>query len=263
MAGKVEIPVLLVAIGAKVQASIPLRLDRDPNSPLMHYNAKRRPTSNFASVSESLVHIPTHVKEQVEVTDFHHFLGTLPGFNPRYNLTTPTVLLERWSNTSHTFLLPFRKITDIPLDFVALMGIQFGGVSLLGSSPFIKDEKKLRYGDLKTYWQPQRKTVMMLFTNKEVDHSMLALQLHGSRFPRQFEVRVDPRREVASWSPPMIEATMIRDWTTSPVGCPISTPLPRGVMGLGKPTREELEEAWVYRSRMRGVRPRQSHMQSI
>ncbi|EEF47951.1 conserved hypothetical protein [Ricinus communis] len=98
----------------------------------------------------------------MEVTEFVTFLGTLSGFKPKNNATALTALLERWSDTTHTFVLHFREMTITPMHFTALTGTRFGGVSvpldgrpvvsptlipqLPGCSPFIKDDRKLRLG---------------------------------------------------------------------------------------------------------------------
>ncbi|EEF42816.1 conserved hypothetical protein [Ricinus communis] len=77
----------------------------------------------IAGLSEWWVQLPFYVRERLEVIGSHTFLGTLPGFKPRNNDTALTALLERWSNTTHTFLLPFDKRTITPLDFATLTGV--------------------------------------------------------------------------------------------------------------------------------------------
>ncbi|EEF45971.1 conserved hypothetical protein [Ricinus communis] len=79
----------------------------------------------------------------MEATDFHLFLSTLPRLTPKNNATAMTTLLERWSDTTYTFLLPFGEKTIMPLDFTALIGIRFGG--------------------------PRRDTTTAAFTDEEVD----------------------------------------------------------------------------------------------
>ncbi|EEF38950.1 conserved hypothetical protein [Ricinus communis] len=91
--------------------------------------------------------------------------------------------MERWSNPTHTFLVLFREMTIMPLDFMALIGLVWWGSvplddrpaynltlipQLLRCSPFIKD-KKLRSGNLKTYLQPLYETVVAPYTNEKVD----------------------------------------------------------------------------------------------
>ncbi|EEF36051.1 conserved hypothetical protein [Ricinus communis] len=83
---------------------------------------------NIASLSEWWVQLLFYMGEMLEVIGFNTFLGTLTRFKPKNEVIAVTTLLERWSDTTHTFLLPFGEMTITSLDFIALTRVRFDGV---------------------------------------------------------------------------------------------------------------------------------------
>ena len=71
--------------------------------------------------------LPDDIKDQIQDTGFGDFILALPDAQGRTDYQPLHALMERWSDTTHTFHLPCGEFTLDPVSFAAITGIACAG----------------------------------------------------------------------------------------------------------------------------------------
>ena len=67
--------------------------------------------------------LPEVNQNRIRDTGFSDFILALPSEKGRTNYQALHALIEHWSESTHTFQLPFREFTVDPVSFTAITGI--------------------------------------------------------------------------------------------------------------------------------------------
>ncbi|KDP24011.1 hypothetical protein JCGZ_27039 [Jatropha curcas] len=84
-------------------------------------------SGNAFTANEWFDRLPERAQDYVEEASFGHFLETLQRVQGRSLPSSLLVLMERWMDTTHTFHIPFSKMTITPVDFATITSLPFGG----------------------------------------------------------------------------------------------------------------------------------------
>ncbi|KDP30104.1 hypothetical protein JCGZ_18236 [Jatropha curcas] len=83
------------------------------------------------AVGEWFDRLPPRVQDRVWEAEFCRFIDMLPMVQERTVPASIIVVIEQWMDTTHTFHLPFGKMTITPMDFTTITGLPFGGLSIV------------------------------------------------------------------------------------------------------------------------------------
>ncbi|KDP24010.1 hypothetical protein JCGZ_27038 [Jatropha curcas] len=75
--------------------------------------------------------LPVRVQDCIWEAAFYHFLNTLPRVRGQTLPSSILALMGQWMDTTHTFHLAFGEMTMTPVNFTAIIGLLFGGQSVV------------------------------------------------------------------------------------------------------------------------------------
>ena len=116
------------------------------------------------------------VKGRIQDTGFEDFILTLPDTQRQTDYQPLHALMERWSDTTHTFHLPYDEFTLDPVSFAAITGVAYAGDSvpfdtglhrmtadrvayierLLGMVPDMKGTHTIKVDSIQSFYTQQR-----------------------------------------------------------------------------------------------------------
>ena len=85
---------------------------------------------NFHGVRVWYDELVDDIKDRIQDTGFEDFILALPNTRGRTDYQPLHALIERWSDTTHTFHLPCGEFTLDPVSFAAITGIACAGDSV-------------------------------------------------------------------------------------------------------------------------------------
>ena len=82
---------------------------------------------NFSGARSSYDTFPDIIRNRICDTKFEGFILTFPSEKGRTDYQPLHALMERWSESMHTFQLPFREYTLDPVSFAAITSVACAG----------------------------------------------------------------------------------------------------------------------------------------
>ena len=82
---------------------------------------------NFNGAHTWYESFPEVIRERIRVIGFQDFIHTLPTVQGQTDYQSLHALLERWSESTHTFQLPFGEFTVDPVSFAVVTSIACAG----------------------------------------------------------------------------------------------------------------------------------------
>ena len=136
------------------------------------------------------------IKDRIQDTGFEDFILALPDTQGWTDYQPLHALMERWSDTTHTFHLPCGEFTLDPVSFAAITGIACAGDSvsfdtglhrmtadrvayierLLGMVPDMKGTHTIKVDSIRSYYTRQR--VEAATTGTEIDQVIRAFLVY-------------------------------------------------------------------------------------
>ena len=151
---------------------------------------------NFSGARAWYESFPEVIRERIRVTGFQDFIHALPTVQGRTDYQPLHALMERWSESTHTFQLPFGEFTVDPVSFAAITGIACAGdpvpldaslhpltgdraeyvETLLGVVPDMKGMHKMKIDSLRAHYTRDRITAIA--TGREIDQLVRSFLLY-------------------------------------------------------------------------------------
>ena len=97
---------------------------------LQHDSYTFKGAGNFSGARSWYDGFPEIIQDRIRDTGFTNFIFALPSKKGRTDYQALHTLMERWSESAHTFQLPFEEFTLDPVSFTAVTGIPCAGDSI-------------------------------------------------------------------------------------------------------------------------------------
>ena len=140
---------------------------------------------NFSGARSWYDSFPEVIRDRIRVTGFSDFILALPSEKGRIDYQPLHALMERWSERTHTFQLPFGEFTLDPVSFAAVTSIPYVGDSvyaslhpmtadrvayirtLLGIVPKMKGTHSFKFDSIRAHYTRER--VAAATTGREIN----------------------------------------------------------------------------------------------
>ena len=154
---------------------------------LQHDSHTFKGAENFSGARSWYDSLSKVIRNWIGDTGFTDFILALPSEKGRIDYQALHALMKRWSESTHTFQLPFGEFTVDPMSFTAVTGIPCAGDSipldaglhpmtvdrvayiqkLLGMVPEIKEMHSLKFDSIRAHYTCER--VAAATTSREID----------------------------------------------------------------------------------------------